>query len=58
MVTMISTLKTKIKIYTDSTTTNFHNEEIPGQKAPCKCLSVIMIVSVIKALSSNTFRRM
>ena len=42
-------LKTKIKIYADSIITNFHNKEMPQEKAPCKCLSVIMLDSVIKA---------
>ena len=29
--------------------TNFHNKEMPKEKAPCKCLSIIMLESVIKA---------
>ena len=29
--------------------TNFHNKKTPQEKAPCKCLSIIMIDSVIKA---------
>ena len=28
--------------------TNFHNKKIPEEKAPCKCLSIIMLDSVIK----------
>ena len=42
-------IKTKIKIYADSIVTNFHNKKMPKEKAPCKCLSIIMIDSVIKA---------
>ena len=42
-------IKTKIKIYTDNMITNFHNKEMPKEKAPCKCLSIIMLDSVIKA---------
>ena len=42
-------IKTKIKIYADSEITNFHNKNMPKEKAPCKCLSIIMIDSVIKA---------
>ena len=42
-------IKTKIKIYTGSTVTNFHNKKMPKEKAPCKYLSVIMLDSVIKA---------
>ena len=41
-------IKTKIKIYAGSMVTNFHNKKIPKEKAPCKCLSIIMLDSVIK----------
>ena len=41
-------IKTKIKMYAGSIITNFHNEKMPKEKAPCKCLSIIMIDSVIK----------
>ena len=55
-------IKTKIKIYVGSVITNFHNKKVPKEKALCKCLSVIILDSVIKAnkkiLSSNIFRRM
>ena len=42
-------IKTKIKIYADSIITNFHNKKMPKEKAPCKCLLIIMIDSVVKA---------
>ena len=42
-------IKTKIKIYAGSIITNFHNKKMPKEKAPCKCLSIIMIDSVVKA---------
>ena len=29
--------------------TNFHNKKVPKEKVPCKCLSIIMLDSVIKA---------
>ena len=29
--------------------TNFQGKKIPKEKAPCKCLSIIMLDSVIKA---------
>ena len=29
--------------------TNFHNKKMPKEKAPCKCLPIIMLDSVIKA---------
>ena len=45
-------IKTKIKIYTGSVITNFHNKKIPKEKAPCKCLSMIILDSVIKANES------
>ena len=42
-------IKTKIKIYKDSLFANFHNKKIPKEDAPCKCLSIIIILdSVIK----------
>ena len=42
-------IKIKIKIYEKSIITNFHNKKMPNEKVPCKCLSIIMIDSVIKA---------
>ena len=42
-------IKAKIKTYADSIITNFHNKKMPKEEAPCKCLSIIMIDSVIKA---------
>ena len=42
-------IKTKRKTYTVSVITNFHNKKMPKEKAPCKCLSIIMMDSVIKA---------
>ena len=42
-------MKTKIKIYADNMVTSFHNKKISKEKAPCKCLSIIMLDSVIKA---------
>ena len=42
-------IKTKIKTYAGSIITNFHNKKMPKEKAPCKCLSIIMINLVIKA---------
>ena len=29
--------------------TNFHNKKMPKEKAPCKCLSIIMLDSVVIA---------
>ena len=40
-------IKTKIKMYAGSIITNFHDKKMPKEKAPCKCLSIIMIDSVI-----------
>ena len=40
-------LKTKKK-HAGSIITNFHNKKMPKEKAPCKCLSTIMIDSVIR----------
>ena len=53
-------IKTKIKICAGSMITNFRSKKLPKEKVPCKCLSIIMLDSVIKekVLSSNTFGRM
>ena len=42
-------IKTKIKMYGDSVNTNFQNKKMPKEKAPCSCLSAIMLDSGIKA---------
>ena len=42
-------IEAKMKIYAGSVITNFHNKKMPKEKAPCKCLSIIMVDSVIKA---------
>ena len=42
-------IKTKIKTYAGSIITNFHNKKMPKEKASYKCLSIIIIDSVIKA---------
>ena len=42
-------IKTKIKIYADNVITNFQNKKMPKGKSPCKCLSITMLDSVIKA---------
>ena len=46
-------IKTKIKTYEDSITTNFYNKKgskkIPEEKVLCKCLSIIMLNSVLYA---------
>ena len=41
-------IKTKMKTYGDSVITNFHGKKTPKEKAPCKCLSIIMLHSVIE----------
>ena len=50
-------IKTKIKIYGGSMITNFHDKKIPEEEAPCKCLSMIMLDSVIKANKKYFFTR-
>ena len=42
-------IKTIIKVYAGSMITNFHNKKMPKEKAPFKCLSIIMLDSVVKA---------
>ena len=41
-------IKTNTKMYADSIITNLHDKKMPKEKAPCKCLSIIMIDSVIR----------
>ena len=44
-------IKTRIKTYKDSTTTNFYNKKglkkVPEEKIPHECLSIIILDSVI-----------
>ena len=42
-------IKIKTKVYAGSIITDFHSKKMPKETAPCKCLSIIMINSVIKA---------
>ena len=42
-------IKIKIKIYGSSVNTNFQGKSVPKEKAWCKCLSIIMLDSVVKA---------
>ena len=42
-------IKAKIKTYSDIIVKNFHNKKIPKENVPCKCLSVIMLDSVIES---------
>ena len=49
MAMMINTYKKKIKTYKDSITTNFHNKKVPKKEIPYKCLSIIILDSVLYA---------
>ena len=40
-------IKTKMKTYKDNTTTNFYNKKIPEERVPHKCLSIIILESVL-----------
>ena len=42
-------IKTKIKIYKDKVNTNFQGKKVPKENSSYKCLSLIMLDSVIKA---------
>ena len=46
-------IKTKIKTYAGSMITNFWSKKMPKEKVPSKCLSIIMLDSVIKAKKKN-----
>ena len=41
-------IKTKIKIYGDKVNTNFQSKKVPKENASYKCLSLIMLDSVIR----------
>ena len=38
-----------MQTYADIIITNFHNKKMPKEKVPCKCLSIIMLDSVIES---------
>ena len=42
-------IKTRIKTYKDIITTNFCNKKVPEEKISHKCLSIIILDSVIYA---------
>ena len=42
-------IKTKIKLYGDKINTNFQDKKIPKENASYKCLSLIVLESVIRA---------
>ena len=53
-------MKTKIKLYGDKINKNFQHKKIPKENASCKCLSLTMLDSVIRANKkyySQTFGR-
>ena len=41
-------IKTKVRIYIKNIFTSFHDKKIPKEKVPCKCLSIIMLDSLIE----------
>ena len=41
-------IKTKIKIYGDKVNTNFQSKKVPKENASYKCLSLILLDSVIR----------
>ena len=41
-------VKAKIKMYEDRVNTNFRGKKVPKENASCKCLSLIMLDSVIR----------
>ena len=41
-------IKTKIKMYRDRVNTNFQGKKVPKENASYKCLSLIMLESVIR----------
>ena len=45
-------IKTKIKMYGDRVNTNFQGKKVPKENASYKCLSLIMLDSVIRVIKS------
>ena len=41
-------IKTKIKLYGDKINTNFQDKKVPKKDALCRCLSLIILDSVIR----------
>ena len=41
-------VKAKIKMYEDRVNTNFQGKKVPKENGSCKCLSLIMLDSVIR----------
>ena len=41
-------IKTKIKMYGDRVNTNLQGQKVPKENASCKCISLIMLDSVIR----------
>ena len=41
-------IKTKIKLQWDRVNTNFQRKKVPKENASCKCISLIMLDSVIR----------
>ena len=46
-------IKAKIKTYKDSIITNFYNKKIPEERVPHKCLSIIILESVLYTYEKN-----
>ena len=46
-------IKTRIKLYGDKININFQGTKIPEENASCKCLSLIILDSVIRANKKN-----
>ena len=48
-------IKTKINSYEDRVITNFQGKEVPKEKALYKCLSLTLLVSVIKVVDKKYY---
>ena len=42
-------IKTKIRTFEDNIITNCHDKKMPEEKVPCKCLSIVMLDSLLYA---------
>ena len=49
-------IKTKINLYENRVNTKFQGKNLPKEYASCKCLSFIMLVSLIRANKNTTLK--
>ena len=51
-------IRAKIKTFNDSIISNFHNKKVPEEKIPYKCLSIIVLDSILETDKKYYLQRM